>query len=108
MRAGVPASLSYATTNSRMLLKNFYQKGLNNIKKGTDDKPKAFIIPKNQRDPAMAAYLVNQLQALAIDVQKAESGKIRVIMWCSLMKKTTHIHHYCKRASTSFNQSILR
>jgi hypothetical protein len=75
VQAGILASLSHAATNSRMMLKNFYQKGLNNIKKGTDDKAKAFIIPKNQRDRAMAAYLVNQLRAQATDVYKAESGK---------------------------------
>ena len=75
MQAGVLASLSYGATNSRMLLKNFYQKGLNNIRKGTEEKPRAFVIPKDQRDPAMAAYLVNQLRAQAIDVHKAESGK---------------------------------
>lgn len=74
MQAGVLASLSYGATNSRMMLKNFYQKGLNNIRKGTDEKPKAFVISKNQRDPAMAAYLVNQLRAQAIEVHKAESG----------------------------------
>lgn len=75
MQAGVLASLSYGATNSRMLLKNFYQKGLNNIRKGTEETPRAFVIPKNQRDPAMAAYLVNQLRAQAIEVHKAESGK---------------------------------
>ncbi|GAB3965228.1 M14 family metallopeptidase [Spirosoma terrae] len=75
MQAGVLASLSYGATNSRMLLKNFYQKGLNNIKKGTEETPRAFVIPKNQRDPVMAAYLVNQLRAQAIEVHKAESGK---------------------------------
>jgi hypothetical protein len=75
MEAGVLASLSYGATNSRMLLKNFYQKGLNNIRKGTEETPRAFVIPKNQRDPAMAAYLVNQLRAQAIEVHKAESGK---------------------------------
>ncbi|GAA4397847.1 M14 family metallopeptidase [Nibrella viscosa] len=75
MQAGVLASLSYGATNSRMLLKNFYQKGLNNIRKGTEGKPRAFVIPKNQRDPAMAAYLVNQLRAQAIEVHKAETGK---------------------------------
>lgn len=75
VEAGVLASLTYGATNSRMLLKNFYQKGLNNIKKGTEGKPRAFIIPKQQRDPAMAAYLVNQLRAQAIEVHKAESGK---------------------------------
>jgi len=75
MQAGVLASLSYGATNSRMLLKNFYQKGLNNIRKGTEETPRAFVIPKNQRDPSMAAYLVNQLRAQAIEVHKAESGK---------------------------------
>ena len=75
MQAGVLASLSYGATNSRMLLKNFYQKGLNNIRKGTEDKPRAFVIAKSQRDPAMAAYLVNQLRAQAIEVHQAESGR---------------------------------
>lgn len=75
MQAGVLASLTYGATNSRILLKNFYQKGLNNIQKGTDEKPKAFVIPGQQRDPAMAAYLVNQLRAQDIEVHKAESGK---------------------------------
>jgi len=74
MEAGVLASLSYGATNSRMLLKNFYQKGLNNIKKGLEEKPRAFVIPKNQRDPAMAAYLVNQLRAQDIEVHRAETG----------------------------------
>ncbi|CCH53075.1 hypothetical protein BN8_02139 [Fibrisoma limi BUZ 3] len=75
MQAGVLASLSYGATNSRLLLKNFYQKGLNNLRKGTQETPRAFVIPKNQRDPTMAAYLVNQLRAQAIEVHKAESGK---------------------------------
>ncbi len=74
MQAGVIASLSYAATNGQLLLKNFYQKSLNNIKKGTDETPRAFVIPKNQRDPAMAAYLVNQLRGQGIEIHKAESG----------------------------------
>lgn len=74
MQAGVLASLSYAATNSRLMLKNFYQKGLNNIKRGTEETPRAFVIPKDQRDPGMAAYLVNQLRTQAIEVHKVESG----------------------------------
>lgn len=74
MQAGVLASLSYGATNSRLLIKNFYQKGLNNIRKGTEETPRAFVIGKNQRDPAMAAYLVNQLRMQAIEVHKAETG----------------------------------
>lgn len=75
MQAGVIASLSYAANNNRLLLKNFYQKGVNSIKKGTEETPKAIVIPKTQNDPAMAAYLVNQLRGQGIEIHKAESGK---------------------------------
>jgi Zinc carboxypeptidase len=75
MQAGVLASLGYAVANSKVLLKNFYQKSLHNIIKGEKETPKAFVISKTQRDPAMAAYLVNQLRAQGVEVHKAESGK---------------------------------
>ncbi|GAA4470401.1 M14 family metallopeptidase [Nibrella saemangeumensis] len=74
MQAGVLASLSYAANNRRLLLNNFYQKGVNNLRKGTNETPRAFVIPQKQRDPAMAAYLVNQLRTQAIEVHRAESG----------------------------------
>ncbi len=75
MEAGVLASLSYTADNGKTLLQNFYQKGLNNLKKGLNDKPRAFVIPNAQRDPAMAAYLVNQLRGQQIEVHLAASGK---------------------------------
>ena len=75
MEAAVLASLSYTANNSKPLLTNFYQKGVNNIRKGKEEKPRAFVFPKEQRDPAMAAYLVNQLRAQGIEVHRAESGK---------------------------------
>ena len=75
MQAGVLAALSYAAANRTSMLTNFYQKGLNNIRRGTDETPRAFVIPKTQRDPAMAAYLVNQLRAQRIEVHRAETGK---------------------------------
>jgi hypothetical protein len=75
MEAGVLASLSYTADNARVLLRNFYQKGLNNIRKGKEESPKAFVIPAQQRDPAMAAYLVNQLRKQQIEVHKVDTGK---------------------------------
>jgi len=75
MQAGVLASLSYAAANGRQLLTNFYQKGVNGIRKGKEEKPRAFVVPKQQRDPAMAAYLVNQLRGQGIEVHQAASGK---------------------------------
>jgi len=75
MEAGVLASLSYTADNAKVLLRNFYQKGLNNIRKGKEEKPRAFVIPADQHDPAMAAYLVNQLRKQNIEVHRVDSGK---------------------------------
>ncbi|WP_079718451.1 M14 family zinc carboxypeptidase [Parapedobacter luteus] len=77
MQAGVLAGLRFASINGKTLLENFYQKGVKAIEKGKTDTLKAFIIPKTQRDPGMAAYLVNQLRAQAIEVHEAISGANR-------------------------------
>lgn len=74
MQAGVLASLTYTANNSKLLLHNFYQKGVNALEKGKTDSPKAFVIPKEQRDPAMVAYLVNQLRVQGIEVHETKSG----------------------------------
>jgi Zinc carboxypeptidase len=74
MEAGVLASLTYTSDNAKLLLKNFYQKGFNAIRKGKEDKPRAFVIPKKQGDPFMAAYLVNQLRVQGIEVHEATAG----------------------------------
>ena len=75
MQAGALASLTYTANNAKLLLRNFYQKGLNNIRRGKEEKPRAFVIPASQRDPVIAAYLVNQLRAQGIEVHRADSGK---------------------------------
>lgn len=79
MQAGVLASLTYTADNSRLLLRNYYQKGANNIKRGKEEAIKAFVIPKKQRDPAMAVYLVNQLRVQGIEVHES-SGEYVVLM----------------------------
>jgi hypothetical protein len=38
------------------------KRGLNNIRKGKEDKLRAFVIPAEQRDPMMAAYLINRCE----------------------------------------------
>lgn len=73
MQAGVLASLTYAADNKVSLLKNFYQKGINNIKTGEKKEVKLFSIPSKQRDPVMAAYLVNQLQLQGIEVHQVNT-----------------------------------
>ncbi len=74
MQAGVLASLTYAADNKKLLLRNFYKKGVNSIHKGKTETPRAFVIPKKQHDPAMAAHLVNQLRVQGIEVHKATAG----------------------------------
>lgn len=74
MEAGVLASLEYTSDNARLLLKNFYQKGANSIRKGKEEKPRAYVIPKIQRDPYMSAHLVNQLQVQGIEVHQSSNG----------------------------------
>lgn len=83
MQAGVIASLSYAAANSEAILRNFYQKGINNIDRGTREAPHAFFIPESQRDPRRAAYLVNQLGRHGIEVHRrggADSARGHVVL----------------------------
>ncbi|WP_347924383.1 M14 family zinc carboxypeptidase [Pontimicrobium sp. SW4] len=74
MQSGVVASLSYAANNGNQLLKNFYQKGVNNINKWKHGGKYAYVISKDQRDPNMTAYLVNQLRVQGIDVHLRNKG----------------------------------
>lgn len=75
-QVGVIASLYYAATNGQLLLRNFYKKGFNSIEKGKKEGPKAFTIAKEQRDPAMVAYLANQLKVQGIEVYENDSHYI--------------------------------
>lgn len=74
--AGVLASLEYVAGNGRTLLRNFWQKGMNNIARGRSETPHGYVIPapERQRDPRRAAYLVNQLRRHGIEVQRRASG----------------------------------
>jgi hypothetical protein len=76
MQTGVLASLEYVATNGRTLLRNFWQKGVNSIRRGRMEKPNAFVIPapERQRDPRRAVYLVNQLRRHGIEVQRRTAG----------------------------------
>lgn len=80
MEAGVLASLTYTADNSKLLLRNFYQKGVNNITRGKNESIKAFVISKKQRDPAMAAYLVNQLRVQGLEIHQANSGEYVILL----------------------------
>jgi hypothetical protein len=80
MQAGVLASLTYTADNSKLLLRNFYQKGVNNITRGKKESTKVFVIPKKQRDPAMVAYMVNQLRVQGLEIHESTSGDYVILL----------------------------
>ncbi len=76
MQAGVLASLGYAATNGAALLRNFWQKGMNNVTRGRRERPHAFAVRglAHQRDPRRTAYLINQLRRHGIEVHRRTAG----------------------------------
>lgn len=74
--AGVLTSLTFTAGNGRMLLRNFWQKGMNSLARGRTKTPHAYVIPgfARQRDPASVAYLVNQLERQHIEVHRRTVG----------------------------------
>jgi hypothetical protein len=80
MQAGVLASLTYTADNSKLLLRNFYQKGVNNITRGKKESTKAFVIPKKQRDPAMVAYMINQLRVQGLEIHESTAGDYVILL----------------------------
>lgn len=77
--AGILASLQFAADNRVTLLQNFYRKSLNGINFSKNNTTKMFVIPDKQRDPYMAAYLVNQLLKQQIEVKKVNDENTYVI-----------------------------
>ncbi|MEP7248034.1 MAG: M14 family zinc carboxypeptidase, partial [Gammaproteobacteria bacterium] len=65
------AALDLAATQSKALLRGFYQKSYNSWRKGLDQPPYAFAIPETQGDPMRVAQLVSRLQGQGIEVQRA-------------------------------------
>lgn len=79
MQAGVLAALDQAATRSDALLRNYWVKADRAISRGKSEAPHAWIIPREQRDPGRAAYLINQLRVQRIEVHtldaETESGE---------------------------------
>src|SRR5262245_46095710 len=71
METAVLAALQYSARNGSEMLRNFYRRGANNVRKGTTDKPYAIAIPEKQDDRRRLARLVNLLRAHGIEVSRA-------------------------------------
>jgi hypothetical protein len=70
MQSAALASLRLLSNSGREMLENFYQKGKNNLRAGTEAAPHAWVIPVENQDPHRLSYLVNQLQRHGIEVHR--------------------------------------
>lgn len=70
METGVLAALEYAATNGRSMLRNFWRRGRNAVRKGETEKPYAIAIPEKQGDRKRLEALVNLLSAHGIEVSR--------------------------------------
>jgi Zinc carboxypeptidase len=78
METAVLAALQYTARNGAEMLRNFWRRGSNNVRKGTSEKPYAIAIPEKQDDRRRLARLVNLLREHAIEVSRAsEAFKVK-------------------------------
>ncbi len=77
METGVLAALDYAASNASSMMRNFWRRGRNAVRKGETEKPYAIVVPENQRDRGRLATMVDLLRAHGIEVARAK-GAFRV------------------------------
>ncbi len=68
------SALDAAAGESKVLLRDFYEKGLHSWRKGIEQPPYAFLIAPGQGDPMRVAQLVSRLMAQGIEVQRAQAS----------------------------------
>jgi hypothetical protein len=71
MQTGVLAALHYSARNAPEMLRSFYRRGANGVKRGREQKPYAVAIAEQQHDRRRLARLVNLLREHGIEVQRA-------------------------------------
>jgi hypothetical protein len=77
METAVLAALQYTSRNASEMLRNFWRRGANGVKKGASEKPYAIVIPEKQDDKRRLARLVNLLREHGLEVSRA-SGAFKV------------------------------
>jgi hypothetical protein len=71
METGVLAALQYTARNGKDMLRNFWRRGRNAVRKGESEKPFAVAIPEKQDDRRRLAGVVNLLREHGIEVSRA-------------------------------------
>jgi len=74
MQTGVLAALQYAALHTPDMIRNFWRRGRNAIRKGESEKPYAVAIPEQQDDRRRLATLVNLVRDHGIEVSRAKDA----------------------------------
>ena len=74
METGVLAALQYTAMNGEAMLRNFWRRGRNAVRKGEAEKPYAVVIPEKQDDPGRLAAMIALLRAHGIEVSRAQEA----------------------------------
>jgi hypothetical protein len=74
MQTAVLAALQWSALNAQDMLRRFWRRGANAIRRGQTDKPYAIAIPEVQDDARRLAELVNLLRAHGIEVHRAQEA----------------------------------
>jgi hypothetical protein len=70
-QTGVLAALQYASLHGQDMMRNFWRRGRNAVRKGETEKPYAVVLPEKQDDRRRLAALVNLLREHGIEVSRA-------------------------------------
>jgi hypothetical protein len=71
MQTAVLSALQYTAFNGQDMLRRFWRRGANAIRKGQTEKPYAIAIPEKQDDARRLGEMVNLLRAHGIEVHRA-------------------------------------
>ncbi len=74
METGVLAALGYTAGNGAQMMRNFWRRGRNAVRKGETEKPYAIVIPEKQADRRRLAAMVDLLRAHGIEVSRATAA----------------------------------
>ena len=74
METGALTALSAAAGHRERLLRDFWKKGKNSLRKGRTEKPYAWVVPADQPRRADAAAMLENLRAHGIEVSRATAG----------------------------------
>jgi len=78
METGVLAALQYAALNGPDMLRNFWRRGRNAVRRGETEKPCAIAVPEKQDDRRRLATMIDLLRAHGIEVSRAtEAFKVK-------------------------------